>query len=256
MRINSQGWRDREHDLSKQPGIIQVAVLGDSYVEAFQVPEDQTFWAVLEANLASCYAKQARSLKPEVLSFGASGYGTAQELLVLRHKVWTYNPDIVLLAVTTGNDIRNNSRWLESDKLRPFFFYQGEELIKDDSFHEPVLRKSNSVWRRVVVRLSDHSRVLQVAIEAYVRVRDAIASGGKRAGIGELGLDDEVYRQPITAEWKDAWKVTEGLISIMHREVTQQGKKILGRYAFERGSVNNCVTGFSLTSASDRRTGS
>ena len=37
----------------------------------------------------------------EVLSFGVSGYSTAQELLALRQHVWQFDPDIVLITVDT-----------------------------------------------------------------------------------------------------------------------------------------------------------
>ncbi|HVT18767.1 MAG TPA: hypothetical protein VHQ90_21610 [Thermoanaerobaculia bacterium] len=50
-----------------------------------------------------------------------AGYGTAQELLTLRHEVWRYAPDLVLLAFYTGNDVRNNERRLEQDPSRPYF---------------------------------------------------------------------------------------------------------------------------------------
>ena len=51
----------------------------------------------------------------EVLNFGCDGYGTAQEFILLRDRVWRYAPDVVVLAVFTGNDIRNNSLVLEGD---------------------------------------------------------------------------------------------------------------------------------------------
>src|SRR5205814_6625220 len=51
--------------------------------------------------------------KIEVLNFGVSGYGTAQELLTLREQVWKYSPDIVMLAITTNNDITDNLRALK-----------------------------------------------------------------------------------------------------------------------------------------------
>lgn len=51
FRINSAGFRDREHCPEKPPGTFRVAVLGDSYAEAFQVDQQETFWAVLEREL-------------------------------------------------------------------------------------------------------------------------------------------------------------------------------------------------------------
>jgi hypothetical protein len=35
VRINSQGFHDHERALIKQPGTLRIAVLGDSYAEAF-----------------------------------------------------------------------------------------------------------------------------------------------------------------------------------------------------------------------------
>ena len=69
-----------------------------------------------------------------MINFGVSGYGTAQELLTLRHYVWDYSPDIVLMAFLPGNDVRNNSKELEPEKLRPFFRLRDGELELDRSF--------------------------------------------------------------------------------------------------------------------------
>src|SRR6185312_4972146 len=55
-------------------------------------------------------------------------YGTAQELLTLREKVWKYHPDIVVLAIFLGNDIRNNSVVLEGDQCRPFYLLDRDQL--------------------------------------------------------------------------------------------------------------------------------
>jgi hypothetical protein len=56
VRINSQGLRDREHAIAKQPGTIRIAVLGDSFAEAFQVSGEQAFWTVMEQRLSACAA--------------------------------------------------------------------------------------------------------------------------------------------------------------------------------------------------------
>src|SRR6266403_352890 len=106
VRINSDGLRDREHAIQKPAGTLRIAVLGDSYVEGMNVPLEKTFPAVLERELSSCAALGDRQV--EVINFGVSGYGTAQELLTLREHVWKYDPDIILLAFYTGNDFFNN----------------------------------------------------------------------------------------------------------------------------------------------------
>ncbi len=110
VKINRDGMRDRDHTIEKPPGVVRIAVLGDSFAEAMAVPQEQAFWAVMERELGHNY---------EALNFGVSGYGTGQELIVLRRKAWKYRPDIVLLAFFTGNDVRNNSKVLNQDPAVP-----------------------------------------------------------------------------------------------------------------------------------------
>ena len=132
IRISSNGLRDREHSTTKPPNTIRIAVLGDSMAEALQVPMEATFWSVMERRVKECGAFGTRDV--EVLNFGVSWYGTAQELLTLLHRVSEYSPDMVVLAFYPGNDVRNNSRELEPMKLRPFFRLQKGALVLDNGF--------------------------------------------------------------------------------------------------------------------------
>src|SRR5262249_30228289 len=48
VRISRDGLRDRPHAVAKPPGVTRIAVLGDSFAEALQVPQEATFWSVLQ----------------------------------------------------------------------------------------------------------------------------------------------------------------------------------------------------------------
>ncbi|HWS52563.1 MAG TPA: SGNH/GDSL hydrolase family protein, partial [Pyrinomonadaceae bacterium] len=143
VRVNGDGLRDREHAKQKRPGVVRVALLGDSYAEALQVAQEAAFWSVAESRLrSSCGALAGREV--EFVNFGVSGYGTAQELFTLRERVWPYAPDVVLLAVTTNNDLTDNTRALKGTNEIPYFVLRGDRLVLDDSFRrEPAFR-----WRR------------------------------------------------------------------------------------------------------------
>src|SRR4051812_1844244 len=108
VSINSDGLRDREHSKTKPANTFRIAVLGDSFTEAMQVSMEQTYWHLLEKELNDCHAFPGKQV--EIINFGVSGYGTGQELLTLREKVWPYSPDMVILAFTTYNDIFDNAR--------------------------------------------------------------------------------------------------------------------------------------------------
>ena len=251
IRINSDGLRDREHSITKPQNVVRIALLGDSYPEAFSVATEEAFWSVMERKLQECDAFQGKQV--EVLNFGVSGYGTGQELLTLREQVWKYSPDIVILAVTTNNDVIDNSRVLKKTDKIPYFVYHDNRLTLDDSF-----RNSRTFlgWQSPINRfgrwLRDHSRVVQAAVEGhhgfkirladwrakrtqtqpggFTEAKDPGATPKKRDPLllaEELGTEHLVYLEPANAVWNDAWRVTEGLIVAMRDEVKSRGAKFV-----------------------------
>lgn len=244
VRINSAGLRDREHEKAKPKGNFRIAVLGDSHAEALQVPMERAFWAVMEQELTNCEALGERQI--EILNFGVSGYGTAHELITLRERVWEYAPDVVLLAITTNNDIADNSRALKQTDESPYFIYHEGQLVLDDSFKSSrafQLRKSRFSYLGRWIK--DHSRLLQAINEAHHGFKILLASlrteptssrlpappGPETVDIAakaeELGADNLVYREPINSVWADAWRVTEGLIVAMREDVNNRSSKLV-----------------------------
>jgi hypothetical protein len=223
VQVSSAGLRDVEHPVAKPPGRLRIAVLGDSCVEALQVPVEQTFWKLLERQVAACPAARGRGV--EVLDFGVAGYGTAQELLTLRRQVWAFQPDVVLLAFYPGNDVRNNLRALEQDPLRPYFTLDSAGNLKlDDAFRSAAgYRLRQSPAGRLLYAVYDHSRLLQLAKEGKTVVDGWIGMArarGKEQGevLQELGLDNAVYSPPADPDWRDAWQVTAAMVSAMRDE--------------------------------------
>jgi hypothetical protein len=223
VRISSAGLRDVEHAVPKPPGRLRIAVLGDSCAEALQVPVEQTFWKLLERQVASCPAAAGRTV--EAIDFGVAGYGTAQELLSLRQQVWRYRPDLVLLAFYPGNDVRNNARSLEQDPLRPYFTLDpAGRLLLDDSFHRAAgYRLRQSIAGRLLYAAYDHSRLLQLAKQGKGVVDGWIGAARARTkeqgeALQELGLDNAVYSPPADQDWRDAWNVTEAMLAAMRDE--------------------------------------
>src|SRR5205085_9409925 len=105
--------------------------------------------------------------KVEVINFGVSGYGTAQELITLQQEVWAYQPDVVLLAVTTNNDITDNSRPLKKTDEIPYFVLRDNKLVLDDSFLSvPSFRLRTSRLNRAGRWLRDNLRVIQAIHQA------------------------------------------------------------------------------------------
>jgi hypothetical protein len=239
VSVNGAGFRGPQWSIVKPPDTVRVAIIGDSFTEAPHVAYEQTFCAVAERALGGCKGLGAK--KVQVMNFGTDAYGTAQELVTLRRHVWQYSPDMVVLAFFSGNDLRNNSTALESDKCRPFYVFEDGKLVLGGPFE-----RSRWVYFSCMMRFeSRHSQVLNLVgdaksdIRSKIKAREAarppadaqgiashvIEGGGKPvnaeqpAALGhEAGIEDNIYHSPATPVWQDAWRVTEGIITMMARE--------------------------------------
>jgi hypothetical protein len=239
VSVNRAGFRGPEWALTKPPGTLRIAVVGDSFTEAPHVNYDHTFCAVTERRLGGCAALGGR--KVQVMDFGVDAYGTAQELLTLRRHAWRYSPDMVVLAFFSGNDLRNNSVVLEGDKCRPFYVYQGDELVlggpfersrwfylscmmRFESRHSQVLNLLGDAKSDLRSRIRDWEAERRKSAAAHVPAAAQPAGGGKPASAQaatihhERGLEDDIYRPPADAAMRDAWRVTEGIITMIARE--------------------------------------
>jgi len=90
-QINNQGWNSAHKDyvVAKSVGTTRIAIVGDSYIEALQVPYDRSVAEILES-LRSHY---------QVYRFGISGAPLSQYIEMLENEVLLYQPDIVVINI-------------------------------------------------------------------------------------------------------------------------------------------------------------
>lgn len=99
---NSHGYYDRDYGNARPEGAYRIAVIGDSYVEAVQVPLSRSFHKLIEEALnRNLGASQDKTI--QVLAFGNSGSGQVDEHEMLRNQVVNYNPDLIVLALSSND---------------------------------------------------------------------------------------------------------------------------------------------------------
>lgn len=124
QRANSLGFLDREPP--REPtagGHDRILIVGDSFVEAAQVPIEKK----VQVRLERLWNERHPSNPVETMAFGYSGTGQANQLPWLE-LAKPYSPCLVVL-VFVNNDFANNSAWLEAVRNgwhpdhapRPFF---------------------------------------------------------------------------------------------------------------------------------------
>jgi hypothetical protein len=235
VSVNSVGYNDDEHNLTKPQKTYRIAVIGDSYVESLQVVRAKTFWKTMEKMLNRNCATNGYNF--EVLAFGVSGWGPSQEFFAATKIAKRYNPDLYIFHITTGNDIRNQSRALELDPNRPYFVRNDGTWQWDLSFRNLPYQKS-AVDTSILSKLEIYkwSRVFLRLIKSnyFIKSQEKPSNQEKIAKVknSEVGLDNNVYLpySKLDEQWKFAWDST---LKVYEQMANIIGKK---KIIFEIGS--------------------
>jgi hypothetical protein len=119
-RINNCGWNSAiDYEETKERP--RIAVIGDSYVEAFQVDADKSYPALMRSALGDAY---------DVYSLGVSGAALSEYLHISRYARRRFDPDVLIFNVV-HND------FLESvHELDPIDTHQMTVSVRDGVVEE------------------------------------------------------------------------------------------------------------------------
>ena len=220
-RFNSAGWRDVEHRLDKPAGTTRILFLGDSFVEALQVPLDSTFFRRLERGLN----RRAGAGRPfEVVALGQNGDGTTAEYVTYELRGARYAPDVVAVLFVL-NDPADNYRPAALEKERPFFVEDGDSLRLDTSFNQTAdFRK----WQRFLW-LKSHSVLwtqLHLAVATLrARKKPVPAEVGNQPADGYYRAWNFDRSPPIDSI--PAYRITEKILARFARRVQADGHRFV-----------------------------
>jgi lysophospholipase L1-like esterase len=96
-RLNSEGFKDRDHALHKDANTVRIIMLGDSITKGTGINLGNTFSDQLEEMLNQKAKQVGSSLRYEVMNFGVGGYNIVSEIEILKVYSLKYKPDIVIL---------------------------------------------------------------------------------------------------------------------------------------------------------------
>ena len=233
--FNSHGFRDYERTYEKPKDIFRILIFGDSYVEALQVPLEDSFPALLEKKLNA----GSSTKKVEVIALGQSGFGTADAYMRYVNFGVKYSPDLVILAFLTGNDFRDNSKVLSREALAYYYVFDDKgQLVLDSSKYEEYERGMISQFRGLFQSLKRKSYLLSLVSErVYLLMRkfEETRFEHKFAGMRqenenrELDLfsDLNIYLSDVSMPWKDAFEISKSLILKFKDTVEENGAKFV-----------------------------
>jgi len=114
---NSLGMRDRKRSIHKDADRFRILFLGDSMVQGYGVPFEQSMVYRLETSLN----QPLREKKIEVFNGGVFGYSPLLEYLYLKELLPLVAPDLVLVGFFLGNDVGDD------------YFYTQQALVSEEN---------------------------------------------------------------------------------------------------------------------------
>lgn len=241
VAINAHGLRDAERDYAAAPGTFRVLALGDSFVEGYTVPYDQTVTQMLERSIGGpgCPA--------QVLNAGHAAYSTDQEYLFYRDEGLKYAPQVVLLFFYYNDILANTiANYFGSPKPR-LEKRDGRIVLTNDPVGRPgppdpapagppppprTLRGSVALeWLRD--RLA---RGAPRAYNALARLRLWEPLGGDSV---EKGEQLRVYKRRRQPEIEEAWTLTADILAALAREAPAHGSRFAVVYVPSRMEVSD-----------------
>lgn len=240
ISINSFGFRDGEFSRQKEPGVFRIAVLGDSQEEALQVELFDTWQKVMARKLSQELGAMpaGRQVKVESYNFGVSGYGTDQQWLTLREKVWQFSPDMVILSFSpndVGDVYKNRLVRIEDEKIR--VMSQKERvggnwlgrLVRETYLYHLVVRAAsgNDLAKRVISKI--RTKILGFAPEERFFLSNAqLVEGPFEVVASQKNPPKEVFL---------GWELVRALVGDMKRQAEEHGAKFLVTVNIPRAQV-------------------
>lgn len=224
--INAQGWNSPlpDYSVARKPETGRVAFVGDSFVEALQVPFDKTFAEVVGAGLS------ARG-PVEVQRFGVAGAPLSQYLQMVEREVVQRRPDLIVVNLV-HNDFD------ESFAFKPGRYTSSFLKLKIEA-GKVTGEVAPQPWRAgwfEFVRQSATARFLlyrwQVRPQALV---DAILGPAKAAG--EDGYAANIDVASVFAHEADIRVATDYLFGRLRARADSIGAKLQFVMDGDRGAI-------------------
>jgi hypothetical protein len=212
-KINSLGFADAEPALPKPDGTFRVLLVGDSFVDALQVPVAQKAQTLLAEELR----RRHPGRKFDAVALGLSGTGQANQLPFYERNRATLRPDVVVL-IFVNNDFANNSALLEAlrygfDPEQPPRTY----LRPDCSRIKPV-----ADWQQFAVEGGDPA-----ARAKTLRKRSPAIAEALDGWHGETDFDGRFYSKTLSPAFADALASTRCAFREWHRLAAEDGFRLV-----------------------------
>lgn len=218
VTVNAQGFRGR----TKTTANGGIALLGDSFVEALQIPDGLTLADRLE-----------RYTGKTVINAAVSGYATTHALRAWRERLVDFHPDWVVLLVYLGNDISGNSCHLSETEPPCGLIRNGAVAYLEPRRGEVIpsaagAREGDATPPPVAFWRSPLRNFLRRHLALYALAHDVkiVVLGLAAEATGQVATRWGLYRATPNPDWEEAWRITADTLARLRDETRQANARL------------------------------
>ncbi|MBF0253624.1 MAG: SGNH/GDSL hydrolase family protein [Candidatus Omnitrophica bacterium] len=205
VRTNDLTFHDTTHTPEKAASVFRILVLGDSYVEAHQVPLEDTFFKQLQRRLnADPSVLPPGKTSAELIAMGRSGNGAVRELVTLREHGLAYHPDLVMCFLTEQNDF--------NDDWNHYRYMTGQDTYKHVNLRprDTVQEKVRLYEKLLIFKGSRLNRWIAFKLTQMLLKKSRVEADADawKSGLGIYALEGAPLFKDEAAKWEEAFRVT------------------------------------------------
>ena len=197
----------------------KIAVIGDSYMEALSIPEDNYFASILQ-----------RIAKQEVINIAREKFNTYDEVYYFEKFAAHLKPKLVLLFMYMNNDIVFNNEY--KTKFKDKYTHPINYINKNGIYTLPREKLSSNILSSIKVFLINHSIIIPKLYYSIMKIRYGrwFSKSEDKPGFvfGGNYLDEIYIIDKYQSEKNIAnWEATEDALLEMKKIVNQYGGRLV-----------------------------
>lgn len=213
--FNAKGLRGPELSYEKPENTIRIMFLGDSFIEAIQVPYEQTVYVRLAELIAERGLFEAQQVT--VFGVGTSGWGTLHEYLYYQHEGYRYSPDLVIVVFISNDPTDNMTVEPKHSRSR----YNHRIIVNGDDVYVECY-ENPKIWLVLLTRLleglpsfvKNHSALWRLTYSAVAEPFFVLGVLPEEGSTSNLPPDE-------------AWERTGAALRLLQASVAEHGGQLV-----------------------------
>jgi len=224
IEYNRLGFRGPEITRDKPDDVYRILLIGDSFIEAREVNDDDTIYAQLGSLLAD--SRTADGKRFEVFGVGATGWGTLQAYLYYHHEGIRFDPDLVIDFFFI-NDVADNhpTRFYPDRDIDFLIDDRSVQVLTEGAAPQESTSGPAARWLDALPPFLQNTNTAGLIRQIVAPPREAVTLAG---ALGAVHPQNYIFlRSPQIEGYGEGWRRTQRGYELWAGEIQDAGAQLM-----------------------------